>query len=115
MKRPAWLAASDSSATIGAALATYFLTTLAYSLLLKRTLLFDVLCLAGLYTLRVIAGALATGIALSFWLLAFSVLLFFSVALVKRCTELRVSGGDARIAGRDYSAVDLPRLRGLGT
>lgn len=99
-----------------AALATYFLTTLAYSLLLKRTLLFDVLCLAGLYTLRVIAGALATGIALSFWLLAFSTFLFLSLALVKRYVELAQLGavGEKLSTGRGYRAEDLDTLSQLG-
>jgi len=95
-------------------LLAYLALATGYSLYFKRHALVDVLVLAGLHTLRVAAGAIAIEVPLSFWLLAFSVLLFFSVALVKRCTELRVPGGGARIAGRDYSAVDLPRLRGLG-
>ena len=57
-------------------LATYFVLTLAYSLNLKRRVLIDAMALAALYTLRIIAGATATSIALSFWLLLFSVFLF---------------------------------------
>ena len=60
--------------------ATYFVTTLAYSLVLKERVLLDTLTLAGLYTLRVIAGAAAVSVPLSFWLLLFSVFLFLSLA-----------------------------------
>lgn len=92
----------------GAALAAYLAITTAYSLSLKRMLLIDVLTLAGLYTMRVLAGAAATGIEASFWLLAFSIFFFLSLALVKRYVELRsttLSDGE-RIAGRGYRAED---------
>lgn len=92
----------------GAVLAVYLVVTTAYSLSLKRMLLIDVLTLAGLYTMRVIAGAAATGIEVSFWLLAFSTFFFLSLALVKRYVELRsttLSEGE-RIAGRGYRADD---------
>jgi 4-hydroxybenzoate polyprenyltransferase len=94
----------------------YLTATVAYSFYLKRKLLLDVLVLAGLYTVRVIAGALAIGVALSFWLLAFSIFLFFSLALVKRCVELSLlaetSGGES--PGRGYAVADLPILRAMG-
>lgn len=98
------------------ALLGYVALAAGYSLHLKRYALIDVLILAGLHTLRVIAGAFAIGVPLSFWLLAFSVFLFFSLALVKRCAELRVEGGDAGAgpAGRGYRVGDLPLLRGMG-
>ena len=89
-------------------LAGYVVLTTAYSLTLKRMLLIDVLTLAGLYTVRVIAGAAATQIDVSFWLLAFSVFFFLSLALVKRYVEIenteKASAG--KIAGRGYKAVD---------
>ena len=87
-----------------------------YSLYFKRYALVDVLIVAGLHTLRVIAGAIAIEVALSFWLLAFSVFLFFSLAVVKRCAELRAQGGvpEAEPAGRDYRVSDLPVLRAMG-
>lgn len=98
------------------ALVLYVAATVAYSFYLKRKLLLDVLVLAGLYTLRVIAGALAISVALSFWLLAFSIFLFFSLALVKRCVELSLlaetSNGES--AGRGYAVADLPVLRTMG-
>ena len=58
-----------------AALGAYLVMTTAYSLSVKRMLLLDVLTLAGLYTMRILAGAAATGIDVSFWLLAFCDLL----------------------------------------
>jgi 4-hydroxybenzoate polyprenyltransferase len=67
-----------------------------------------VLTLAGLYTVRVIAGAAATGVGVSFWLLAFSMFFFLSLALVKRYVELglpSLTPGE-RIAGRGYRSED---------
>ena len=86
----------------------YLVITTAYSLSVKRMLLLDVLTLAGLYTMRILAGAAATGVDTSFWLLAFSVFFFLSLALVKRYVELRTSGlvAGERIAGRGYRAED---------
>lgn len=89
-------------------LAGYLAITTAYSLSLKRMLLVDVMTLAGLYTMRILAGAAATGTDVSFWLLAFSIFFFLSLALVKRYVELRttvVKVGE-RIAGRGYRAED---------
>jgi 4-hydroxybenzoate polyprenyltransferase len=89
-------------------LAGYMVITTAYSLSLKRMLLIDVLTLAGLYTVRVLAGAAATQVDVSFWLLAFSIFFFLSLALVKRFVELRwtdLPEGE-RIAGRGYRAED---------
>lgn len=97
-------------------LAIYFAATLAYSFFFKRTMLFDVLVLAGLYTLRIIAGSAALDIPRSFWLLAFSIFLFFSLALVKRYVELKDmgEGANARERGRGYRAVDLETLSQFG-
>lgn len=89
-------------------LLVYLVATTAYSLAVKRMLLIDVLTLAGLYTLRILAGAAATGVDVSFWLLAFSIFFFLSLALVKRYVELRTSSLSAgeRIAGRGYRIED---------
>lgn len=94
----------------------YFALTLVYSLALKRRTIVDICALAGLYTLRVIAGGAATGIELSIWLLAFSIFLFFSLASVKRQTELvmsRATGG-GKIAGRGYQTDDLIIISMMG-
>ncbi|QPC88117.1 UbiA family prenyltransferase [Mesorhizobium sp. NBSH29] len=89
-------------------LCAYLAITTVYSFSLKRMLLVDVLTLAGLYTIRILAGAAATGVDVSFWLLAFAIFFFLSLALVKRYVELRLSTLPAgeRIAGRGYRAED---------
>jgi len=52
-------------------LLTYYVLTFAYSLTLKRMMAVDVIALAMLYTLRIVAGAAAFGLPLTFWILAF--------------------------------------------
>jgi 4-hydroxybenzoate polyprenyltransferase/phosphoserine phosphatase len=100
-----------------AALAAYCALTSVYSFYLKRFLLVDALALAGLYTLRIIAGATAIDVPLSFWLLLFSVFLFLSLAFVKRFAELdalrRQQG--LRAVGRGYYVEDLNVLQSLGS
>ena len=99
-----------------AVLALYLAVTLAYSVSLKNRPIFDVIVLACLYTLRVIAGAAAARIQPSFWLLAFSLFLFLSLALVKRYSELRIvlARSEHMAAGRGYDVTDLPLLAALG-
>lgn len=97
-------------------LTLYLATTLAYSFTLKRRPLVDVLVLAGLYTLRIFAGGAATGIAVSEWLLAFSMFFFLSLALLKRFAEFRKLELDptASVLGRGYRGDDVPVLRTAG-
>lgn len=98
-------------------LAGYFLTTVAYTLDLKRRTIVDVLTLAILYTYRLLAGGAATGIDLSTWLLALALFLFLSLALVKRYSELHAlaAAGDDKVKGRGYRVTDLPLIESLGT
>lgn len=92
----------------------YFITTFAYSLWLKRQLIVDVLTLAGLYTLRIIAGGAAAAIDLSPWMLAFAMFLFLALAAVKRQAELTDQMKTGRqSSGRAYQVDDLPVLRGV--
>ncbi len=95
----------------------YFLVTLAYSFALKRIVLIDVLVLAGLYVIRVIAGSAVSGISLSFWLLAFSMFIFLSLALAKRSAELVSLRRDEKnnTVGRGYIVQDLDYLHSMGT
>lgn len=98
-------------------LASYYTITLAYSLWLKRRLTIDVITLATLYTLRIIVGALALDIPLSFWLLAFSMFMFLSLALVKRYAELwqlKAQNNPEKAGGRSYLADDLQMIASLG-
>jgi 4-hydroxybenzoate polyprenyltransferase/phosphoserine phosphatase len=98
------------------ALLGYFLITTAYTLGLKRILMVDVVTLAGLYTLRVVAGGLAVGITVSSWLLAFSFFMFLSLSFVKRSSELiQISREGGEIAlGRAYRSIDLPVVNAMG-
>jgi len=98
-------------------LAAYYVLTFAYSVKLKRMLLVDAVALAGLYTLRIIAGAGAVTVALSFWLLLFSVFLFLSLAFVKRYAELDSLRRQQRLQalGRGYRVEDLAVLQSFGT
>jgi uncharacterized protein (TIRG00374 family) len=98
-------------------LGAYYALTLAYSFGLKRVVLVDTMALAGLYTVRIIAGAVAVDVPLSFWLLLFSIFIFFSLALVKRFAELDTMQrqGKLEAGGRGYHVEDLPILHSLGT
>jgi 4-hydroxybenzoate polyprenyltransferase/phosphoserine phosphatase len=97
--------------------ASYYVVTVAYSFSLKGKVIVDAMTLAGLYTLRIIAGAAAASVPLSFWLLLFSVFLFLSLAFVKRFAELDAMRRQQRLraAGRGYHVEDLPVLQSLGT
>jgi 4-hydroxybenzoate polyprenyltransferase len=98
-------------------LAIYAFTTLAYSLRLKRIVILDVIVLSGLYTIRILAGSAATGVAVSTWLAGFSIFFFLSLAFVKRFAELeslRERGG-ASASGRSYHVSDIEQLRAFGS
>jgi 4-hydroxybenzoate polyprenyltransferase/phosphoserine phosphatase len=98
-------------------LGIYLATTLAYSLRLKRSVMVDVIVLSGLYTIRIIAGSAATGVAVSTWLGSFSIFFFLSLAFVKRFAELenlRERGG-AKASGRGYHVTDIEQLRSFGS
>jgi 4-hydroxybenzoate polyprenyltransferase/phosphoserine phosphatase len=94
----------------------YFVLTCVYSWGLKRVILLDCITLAMLYTLRITAGAAALSMPLSFWLLAFSVFLFLSLAFVKRYAELQTQAlsGKSKVHGRGYYTTDEPLVLNLG-
>ncbi|RXT25857.1 hypothetical protein B5U98_04645 [Bosea sp. Tri-39] len=94
----------------------YLVLALAYLFVLKRKLLVDVLGLAALHTVRIIAGNAAAAIPISSWLLAFSMFLFLSLALMKRYAELRITQDQSGLkkAGRGYQAEDIEALSQLG-
>lgn len=98
-------------------LGLYLALTVLYSFFIKAMLLGDVMCLAGLYTIRIFAGGVATAVPVSNWLLAFAMFFFLSLALAKRTSELyqlrlaRRSSPD----GRSYLVNDLEQLASLGT
>jgi 4-hydroxybenzoate polyprenyltransferase len=98
-----------------ATLVIYALLTFAYSLLLKRIALVDVVTLGILYTIRLVAGAALVTVPLSRWFLAFSIFFFLGLALVKRVGELRERTDLDPVSGRDYAVMDRHVLVSLGT
>ena len=119
----AFMLAVTVSVPFVGALVAYVATTVAYSLRLKRVPVLDVLVLASLYTLRILAGTLATGVPTSSWLFTLAIFLFLSLALVKRTSELRrladAASGALPASGRGmgsrgYSTADLETLSMLG-
>ena len=89
-------------------LLAYMAITTAYSFRLKAVMVGDAIVLASLYTIRIWIGAIAIGVALSFWLLLFSVFLFLSLAYLKRYVEMRDAIEPERLlSGRGYVGGDL--------
>jgi 4-hydroxybenzoate polyprenyltransferase len=99
-----------------ATVALYYALTLAYSLSIKNRVVADIMLLAGLYTLRIIAGGVAVQIVPSFWLLAFAMFIFLSLAIVKRYSEIAAlrETDQTKTMGRGYRLGDLPTLLSLG-
>ena len=95
----------------------YLVTTLAYSFRLKRMVMVDVIVLSALYTVRIIAGSEATGVAISQWLGAFSVFFFLSLAFVKRFAEMEslLARNAVPSNGRGYLVGDIEQLRAFGS
>ena len=113
----AFAVASALSPGFMGVLLVYAMITLTYSLRLKRAVMLDVVTLAGLYTTRIIGGAVAIAVPASLWLLAFSMFLFLSLAMVKRYAEVHriAATSETRVAGRGYAIDDLPLIQSLGT
>lgn len=110
------LACAVSAQFVGV-LAGYYVLTTAYSIRLKRMMMLDVIVLATLYTTRILAGAAAIGTPPSFWLLAFSMFVFLSLAMVKRYTELLTmqANGKVKASGRGYDVDDIPLIQSMGS
>lgn len=112
----AFVIAAPLPAAVSLLLLAYMVLTLLYSISLKRMVLLDVLILAGLYTLRIVAGTLAIEVPVSYWLLAFSTFIFFSLAMVKRYSELLalMDRNEEKSHGRGYVTQDVELLGNLG-
>lgn len=108
----AWL----TEPQLAAFLLGYGVLSLFYSVDLKRRVFIDVLALSALYTIRVLAGGAASGVEVSDWLLALSVFLFVSLALLKRYADLRMLAerGHELSPGRGYRTADIDLLRSMG-
>ncbi len=113
----ALLAAASASLFLPArfilVLGVYYVATFSYSMLFKRITILDVVILACLYTLRLMAGGAASSVPLSPWLLSFSIFIFMSLALIKRCAELidRRAHDKGDPVGRGYKLTDIPQLQ----
>jgi 4-hydroxybenzoate polyprenyltransferase len=94
----------------------YCALTFGYSFWFKRVEIVDVIVLASLYTIRLVAGGSAVAVPLSAWLLAFAMFMFLSLALVKRFTELlglkKLNQTTPR--GRGYAVSDLEPIASMG-
>jgi 4-hydroxybenzoate polyprenyltransferase len=110
------VAATLLSPRLGLALGAYLVATLAYSLRFKRTAFLDVFILAGLYTLRIVMGTVAIGVAFSLWLLTFTMFFFFSLSLAKRHVEVAAKNQPpgVQIRGRGYFPEDWPLTLSFG-
>ncbi len=104
------------SPAFAAAQVFYLVAALAYSFMLRRAALADAMTLGALYTLRLIMGAALANVALSQWLLVFSMFLFVSLSLAKRHTELLLtpSESSSRLTNRGYCAKDAGLTLALG-
>jgi len=87
-----------------------------YSFVVKRHIMIDVVWLACLYCIRIIAGGVAVDVELSAWLLAFALFIFLSLAFAKRYSELRLLAdeGKTHVAGRAYVTDDQPLVSMMG-
>jgi len=97
-------------------MAAYLFLTLGYSFLFKSIAVVDVLVLAALYTVRIVAGIFAAGVEVSYWILVFSMFFFLSLAMVKRYSELynlRLRDEES-VHGRGYRASDIEFVATLG-
>lgn len=91
-------------------IAVYMMLSLAYSLKLKKMRWVDIATLATLYTLRVVAGALAAQVVASGWMIAFIFPSFLALGCVKRLTELTLAKSDGKLPGRGYVRADRQDL-----
>jgi 4-hydroxybenzoate polyprenyltransferase len=74
----------------------------------------DIVVLAGLYTIRIVAGTIAVDLKLSFWLLAFSMFIFSSLAFLKRYVELLQLTDRKTIKHRNYMVDDIEMIASVG-
>jgi 4-hydroxybenzoate polyprenyltransferase/phosphoserine phosphatase len=97
-------------------LGLYFILTTTYSLFLKEIPILDVLVLAGLYALRVLAGGVAVDVTITTWLVGFAIFIFLSLAFVKRYTELLLTQSEDKNAlkGRGYIVRDIEIIQVVG-
>jgi 4-hydroxybenzoate polyprenyltransferase len=107
---------SRAGPAAAAMLGLYLAGAMAYSFRLKREPILDALTLAGLFTVRLGLGVVVTGVRFSPWLFVFSMFVFASLSLAKRCTEITrmVEHGEVQPFGRGYKPSDEPLVLAMG-
>ena len=111
------IAAATLPSAFTSILAVYIAGTAGYSIRLKREPALDVVVLASLYVWRVIAGGVATAILVSAWLLAFTLFVCVSLALMKRFIEVHAQSAtavDTPVPRRGYRPEDAQWLHSGG-
>jgi len=95
-------------------LVIYMIITNLYSFYLKDYSTIDVITLTSLYTIRIVAGAVAVGVVLSPWLFNFSLFFFLSLAYMKRYIEVARYAKEGKLSGRNYSADETNIIMMMG-
>lgn len=104
----AWLGSGFLAVTV-----LYMFVSVAYSVRLKRMRWADIAMLASLYSLRVVAGAVAAQVYVSAAMLFFIFPVFLTLGAVKRLTELTLAKSDEHLPGRGYARTDRGKLLNL--
>jgi 4-hydroxybenzoate polyprenyltransferase len=103
---------------IAGLVALYGATSVAYSLILKRLVIIDVMTIASLFLLRVVAGAVAVGAQASEFLLLCTAMLALFLGFTKRRQEAileRAEGMESRPVLEHYSLPFLDQMVGMVT
>jgi 4-hydroxybenzoate polyprenyltransferase len=106
------------SAEVAGLVALYGVTTAAYSLVLKRLVILDVMTIAALFILRVVAGAVAVEAHASEWLLLCTGMLALFLGFTKRRQEAMTEmagSGTARPVLQHYSLPYLDQMVAMVT
>ena len=95
---------------------SYVLLNIIYSYCIKQVIILDLILLMTFYTIRLLAGYVSLAAIPSPWLLSFSILLFFSLGLLKRYIEtiLMRENNIVTISGRGYFINDSNILMTMG-
>lgn len=94
----------------------YLVSNILYSFYLKKVMIMDIIMLSGLFTVRLIAGSVLANISFSAWLVEFSIFFFFSLATIKRYSELLAlkDTNKTSIKRRGYKVSDIDMIRNFG-
>jgi 4-hydroxybenzoate polyprenyltransferase len=107
------------SAEVAGLVAGYGVATAAYSLVLKRLVIVDVMTIAGLFILRVVAGAVAVDVQASEWLLICTGMLALFLGFTKRRQEAMQEelgeSGETRPVLEHYSLPFLDQMIAMVT